>query len=320
MKASRYAISKSFSRVCIALLIGMTFLAGGQSFAFPPPIPTDTEVKQITQFMQAEKKGDHSLDAEMIAALQQRPLANAEVLLTAAHALARFGDMDGLSAIEMAAQSKDIYPDVAVKLKVQAAYLQAENLALEMPEGQAKAKAKVDTFLQVLNLTPQKINREVGEYNRRNSTLDPAPLALTAMGELADMIYHGVYQDYAALSAVHQIDFRLNPATALQMRLAALSHKDRIVAMVKDLAGDRNLSTDAEIRIATNEGVEAGQEAVAQLGRMAQNRGSYSKKNFENLFLLIHYTQPPNMKAVRAWYLSDPDPGVAEDAYTHLQP
>lgn len=122
-------------RICAALFVGLTFLAGGRSFALIPPMPTDTEAKQIIRFKSAEKKGDHSLDAEMIAALQQRPLANAEVLLTAAHALARFGDMDGLSAIETAAQSKDVYPDVAVNLKVQAAYLQAENLALEMPEG-----------------------------------------------------------------------------------------------------------------------------------------------------------------------------------------
>ncbi len=320
MKANRYAVSKSFFRACVASLTGLVFFAGGRSFAFPPPIPTEKEAAQIIQFRQAEKKGDHSLDTEMIAVLQQNPPANPDVLMAAAHALARLADTDALPALEMTAQNKNVYPDVARSLKVQAARLQAESLGLEMPEGNAKAKAKVDIFLQLLNLTPQKINHDVAEYSNSKNTLFPVPLSLTAMGELADMIYHGAYQDYVALPVVQQIDFRLNSATALQMRLAALSHKDRIAAMVKDLSGDRNEYTDAEVRFAADEGVEAGQEAVAQLSRMAMHRESYTKKNFKNLFLLIHYTQPPDMKAVRTWYIADPDVGIAEDAYTYLQP
>lgn len=308
-------------RVFAALFVGFAFLGGGRSFAFLPPMPTDTESKQITQFMQAEKKGDHSLDAEMIAALQQRPLPNAQVLLTAAHALARFGDMDGLSAIETAAQDKNIYPEVAVNLKVQAAYLQAENLASEMPEGQARAKVKVDTFLQLLNLTPQKVNRDVVASNKPQPyPSPPSPIGLVAMGELVDMIYHGNYKDYADLPSVQQIDFKQNGYTNMVMRLAPLSRKERIATLVKDLAADKNYDTDAELRLATDEGAAAGQEAVAQLGRMEQNRSSYTKANFHQLFVLISQTHPPEMKAVRTWYSADPDIKVAENAYGYLQP
>lgn len=310
-------MNKLLIKLLVAPGIATTLLGGSRSLAYPP-ITTEEDGKQITQFMSAEKRGDHSLDANMIAVLQQRPLADPAVLQAAAHALARLADTDALPAFDAAASSKDILPDVAFFIRVQAARLQAESRGQGLPDGSAKAKAKVQTFLQVLDLTPQKINSDVAAYNKTQTY--PVPLALTASVELADMIYHGTYRDYASLPSVQQVDFKQNSYTNLLMHLAPMSQKDRIAAMVKDLTADKKWNADAELRLAADEGVAAGQAAIAQIGRMDQNRAGYSQESFHTLFRLIRYTQPPEIEAVRARYKTDADTKFAEDALAYLQP
>lgn len=180
---------------------------------------------------------------------------------------------------------------------------------------------KVDTFLQLLNLTPQKVNSDVAAYNKGQPyPPPPPPVGLEAIGELADMIYHGNYKDYAALASVQQIDFQQGRYTKLVMRLAPLSRKERIATLVKGLTADKNYDADAELRLATDEGVAAGQEAITQLGRMDKNRADYTQESFHNLFRLIIYTKPPEVEALRAYYKTDTDAKFDEDALAYLQP
>lgn len=316
MKAYRYIMNKQHTEALLVLTIAFALIGGKQSSAFPLT-PSDEDGKQMGQFELAEKSGDRSLDTTMIAVLQQKPAANPAVINAAAHALARLADTDALPAFDVAISSKDISSSLVIFLQVQKARLQAENRGKQMPEGDAKARAKVAAFLQALNLTPEKINSDVAEHKKTHTYPEPPePVGSQSMTEMADMIYHGTYKDYVALPAIQQINFKEDSYTSLLMRLAALPRKDRIAAMVKDLSDDKVKNTDLEMRLAADEGSAAGEEAIAQLARMDQKRASYSRKNYTTLFTLISYTKPPEADAVKQRYGSDAE--LAEDAQTYL--
>ena len=316
MKVYNNMMKKCLTTALLVLAVAVASLGGRQSLAFPPNL-TDEDGKQITQFVLAEKNGDHSLDAAMIAVLQQKPAADPAVIMAAAHALARLADTNALPVFDAATSSQDTPRYLSMFLQVQKARLQAESRGQEAPDGDARARAKVAAFLQSLNLTPDKINSDVAEYKKTNAY--PEPIGLQAMDEMADMIYHGTYKDYAGLPVIQQINFKEESSTALLMRLAPLSRRDRIAAMVQDLSNAKTSNVDMELRLASDEGPAAGQEAIAQLARMDQSRASYSRKNYLTLFTLISDTKPPEEDAVKQQYEADPDAELSQDAFSYLR-
>ena len=308
---------RAFKKMFFVLVVFLATLVVQRYGQASPLSITDEDGKQMAKFEQAEKSGNLSLAPAMIAVLQRSPPADACVITVAAHALARFGDTGAILAFESIINNKEENPSVINYVRAQEARLQGESRSAGESNSKTQARVKVETFYQVLGLTPKILNLKVQPFNPNIPA--PTSMEIYAEEELADMVDDGNYSDYAMLPGIKQVNFAAFDAR--KMRLAALSKPDRIQAMVKNLAdsNDSNIGLDyMEMLLAAKEGAPAGEAALAQLKEMDLHREKHTRNNFSHIFLLIHYTHLSGWEQVRDHYKADNDPGIADEAANDL--
>ena len=115
------------------------------------------------------------------------------------------------------------------------------------------------------------------------------PVALYALRQLADMVYHGEFARYAALPDVVLTHFREDYGSALKMRLAPLSRPERLQTLIEELAHRQVLRGESyhDMQLAANEGEAAGQLITAKLEQMEANPEEYADVGFSALFRVL---------------------------------
>ncbi len=217
------------------------------------------------------------------------------------HALAQLGAVEALPLVDRSVEER--YEDESNFAQAARARLIAEASGSEIPAAEGHAGVKVRAFFRELDRTHTTLNADLYAFrhpaaalNERGqrffiSTTGPTtqPVAIYALRQLADMVYHGEFARYAVLPDVVLTHFREDYGSALKMRLAPLSRPERLQTLVEELAHRQVLrgETRYDMQLAANEGEEAGRLIAAKLEQMEANREGYSGAGFTALFRVL---------------------------------
>lgn len=321
MKTRKFATMRAIFLLMGCVVFSGCFLAIHHGTAeahtgsgLPQPVLTQDK-NEPAQLHGAGLRGDHSQIPAMIAALQ-KPQPNWFYSSPALHALSRMGVTDALPAIEPLIQN-DKYPIVSREAKIAKARILAEDAAKGI-SGPSQAKVKIETFYSNLDLTTDDINTQVADYENqlaqqlKANTYDGTllkPLELFAMEDIADMVYHGSYPDYATLSGVAQLNFQLDAASALKMRLAPLAQSQRLTVLTDELSGDtsNDLKNLYKMQLIADEEAAGGKVVAAKLLQMDANKAHYTTENFRTMFRTLVAIGDPSQASLIQHFKSQGD-------------
>jgi len=256
---------------------------------------------------------------------------------TALHSLSQIGSIGALASVDKIKNGSD--EDLRHFAQLARARLLAESKVEQTLDRKAWSANKVRIFYQEAGLTPADINAGVFIYRNPKTTSEgygvlssepePTPVAVYAIREMADMIYRdsltpAIYGDYTALPEVAAVNFSQDYAAALKMRLAPLTHGDRIATLITELANKKVLRAEDnyELQLAINESASAIPAIEGKLKDMALNRSQYSYIGFAALFRVLGGIGIPNSASLVRPFLQDNDKWVAyysDQIYLNLQ-
>ena len=281
--------------------------------------PTQDEMRLLPAIHAAGLTGDHSQVPVIVASLGtlSDPFYYAEPL----QALARLGATEALPAIDAVIQDNK-NQDTTNYAVAARARLVAEAAVSGLPDGPVKAAVKIARFYQELGLTPAQLNQAEAQYQpQRTHRLPsggpvPAPVGVAAVRQIADMVYHGNYGDYAALPGVAQVDFTPDYGAALKMRLAPLTQQQRISTMIQEMMGKKvyTMLDDMEGQLLANVGAAASQAIADQLMMMEANRSNYTDGDFSAMFGVLSDIGDTDQAPLVEHFEHDPDDSLAEHA------
>ena len=244
------------------------------------------------------------------------------------HALARMGAVEGLPIIQEYIESDTT--GVGRYAHVAKARLLAESSTASIVGSHQIASAKIERFYRELNMNGTNLNaaltdflaptEQVGEdgrtYRQFSSSPPLPPIGVYAMRELADIMYHGLYKDYADLPQISGVNFQDDYPSALKVRLASLPQDERLPALINELANKKTLTPndDYELQLAINEGKPAAELAAQKLLNMEQQHEQYTSAGFGALFNVLNGVGDQKQAPVLARFIHVPYPYVGHDA------
>ncbi len=183
------------------------------------------------------------------------------------------------------------------------ARLLAEAHTKTVPDVGKRAEEKVHSFFRHLDTTPAALNADLYAYRHPPARLNdqgqqvsyvstgptPQPTVLYALCHLADMVYQGVYADFAVLPDIVLTHFRDDYGSALKMRYAPLPRPERLPALIDEISRLQVLrgETYQLLQLAINEGAEAAERAALRVTEMEAQLDDYSHIGFTALFMVI---------------------------------
>ncbi len=293
------------------------------------------DANRIAALRRAGIQGDTSQIPALLQALKSP--THVTYAYTSLHALAQLGAVDALDAIGKTQNGSD--EDLRRFAQVSRARLLAENNVQKSTDHKAQIAAKSRRFYIELGLTPAEMNAGVLAYVTPKVTPEgcavissdpgPTPVSVYAIRQVADMVYRdsltpGVYENYAVLPEVTEVDFSKDYASALKMRLAPLSHDERVKTLVTEIAGKKTLrrEDDYELQLAINEGKSATSAIADKLNYMASHRDEFTYTGFGALFRVLGGIGDPNSASLIEPFLHDKDNWVvyyADQNYQDVQ-
>ena len=282
------------------------------------------DANRVADLRRAGVQGDASQIPALLQALESP--THVTYAYTSLHALAQLGALDALDAVSKIQNGPD--EDLKHFAQVSRARLLAEGKTQQTADRKTQIADKAQRFYTELGLTPADVNAGVLAYISPKTTAEgyttissdsgPTPVPVYAIREVADMIYRdsltpGVYKDYADLPEVTAVDFSKDYASALKVRLAPLSHNERITILITELANKRvlRMEDDYELQLAINEGTSAIPAIAAKLNFMASHRDEYSNIGFAALFRVLGGIGLPSSASLIGSFLHDKDNSVA---------
>lgn len=266
----------------ISLTTALLWLLATTSGVCMSPQPTAKQANELAGFRQAGLTKDHSQVPALLAALKNPP--ERFYTFNALHTLAQIGATEALPAVNsLLATSHDIdLVNYAVAAK---ARILAESGAQAVKDPKARARAKLAALYQGTSLTPEALNGAAKVYQVYASTPgEPTPIGVYVMREAADILY----QEGVASSMVETTppDYLLDPASALKVRLAPLSHQNRVTTIIDELASDKVKPGEYryELQLIGDENMKASRIIGNQLAIMDAHPEEYTSAGFANLF------------------------------------
>ena len=304
------------------------------------PYVSDKEQDRLAGLRYAALHGDRSKIPDLIQALHG---PSGTHIGTALHGLEHLQAMEALPDIEeFIQQQQPSYDREAARvvrarliaeantatLQTQASFQSQQAKPLKTNPGQATvvtspansanlqiAHAKVQRFLQEMNLDMNKIKAGVAAYNLAKTKGDVEWTAeVCALNELADMAYDGDYAAYSTLPELKGLETSTIPGVAVKMKYAAIPKSQRAQRMVDDMAktGAQGLT----LQLAIDEGLPASRYAARKLMEMDKNRNQYAIElggqtyyhaGFASLFRLIAGVGDKEQLPVIEHFLNDRD-------------
>lgn len=192
---------------------------------------------------------DHAQASQIVANLQGT--VHLSYLYTALHALAQMGSEPSLSEIERyikhdaVENSQDL--DLSNFASAAKARLLAESKTQSVTAGETLSPKKMQIFFNELGVSPDSLNADLASYNASQRLPDSSgetvyithsdvlkihPKGVYAVREIADIMYHGRYEDYASLPQVQAIHFDQDYPSALKVRLAQVPQAGRLAVII----------------------------------------------------------------------------------------
>ena len=297
--------------------------------------PRDTN--NIAVVRQAGLHHDNSQALQIVKSLQN-PVHRA-YLYTSIHALAQMGSESSLPEIDRHIWSGDVKedqePDLTNFASAAKARLLAESRTQNITNISLIASAKTHIFFVELGLSPANLNSDLASYNapQMSSSINGKdiyttsndasrihPLGVYAAREIADMIYHGRYEDFAPLPQVKAINFDQDYPSALKVRLAHMPQYSRLTTIIQELSHKTMLSFNDyyAIQLAVNEGPDASEAAASELRKMDNHRDQYNQvshhSGFTAMFQIIWGVGDKKQAPLLAYFKNDRDRYVAHYA------
>ena len=295
------------------------------------------DANRVAAMRQAGLHNDRTQIPQIVATLQN-PMHPAYTY-TSIHTLAQMGSESSLSEIERYIRHNDTEKDKDLDLSnfvlAAKARLLAESRTQSITDSRMVAAVKVHNFFAQLGLSPFDLNSDLTSYNSPQSTSNPNgkdtyilsnsvkkvhPVGVYATRELADMVYHGRYEDFALLPEVNAVDFSQDYASALKVRLAQMPRENRLAAMIQELSHRTSLSFNDyyEIQLAINEGTDASEAAASELRKMDRHREQYNQiahhSGFTAMFQILWGVGDKRQAPLLAYFKADANHFVAHYA------
>jgi len=284
---------------------------GGYAGSFFQPSDRATGLR-VAAFREAGRSGDRTQIPDLLAALNKdvkkertgrAAMYHDAVVL---HSLAQLGATEALPFLELIARE--------VSLRGRYANLVRARLIARSAVG--SPEDKVRRFLAEMSMTVEDVNGVRKPDNDRTR----ASIELSVLRELADMIYHKRDLDLARAAQALGIRFAQDAPSALKVRLAPLSQKERVDTLIKQISEARvgGYEEDYLLQLAANEGTIASRAAAARLKQMMAERSKHDRVGLELLIHLIWFVgdkdQVPLLESLR----KDPEPWVGYNAANAL--
>ena len=268
---------------------------------------------RVAAFREAGRTGDRTKVPDLLAALskdtKKENTGRAALYLDAAvlHSLAQLGATEALPLLELMARE--------TSLRGRHANLVRARLIAQSTVG--SPEDKVRRLLAEMSMTVDELNG----VRKPDNDLTRASVELSVLRELADMIYHTRNMDLARAAQALGIRFDQDQPSALKVRLAPLSQKERVDTLIARISESRvgGYEEDYLLQLAANEGTIASRAAAARLKQMMAERSKYDRVGLELLIHLIWFVgdkdQVPLLEALR----KDPEPWVGYNAANALR-
>lgn len=307
----------SIVRAALAFCLIASCLLLGQatSRAYPPPtLDKPQDFQNQEDIRQAGLHGDRSKIPLMISTLADTMVPS--LAITTLHALAQLGAVEALPTIDHAPAR--VWPYLINQFSVERARLLAEDSTRNIKDGKERARQKIARFYQELNLSPEQLGpaAQLYETNGGTYTRQQVPVEMYAMEEIADMVYHGSYKDYADVPGVAQVDFQHDYGAWIKMKMAPLSPAEQATWLINDLSHKKAMvgQEGYEMHLAAELGMPAGEAAVAKLQEMDAHQSDYSAAGVEALLSIVSATANPASKAIHECFKNNAHPYVADAA------
>lgn len=303
---------RDFNRVhslfLLCILAASLLGAADRTRAAPPQVLPPMTADRLTALRLAGIAGDRSQIPTLIAALES---PDAGVETTALHALAQMGATEALPEVESLVKWP---PNAWTENYARAAH--ARLIAEAAPQKRpafARLQAKIITFLTVINFRPTEITAALAVQRRQF----PRPLGATfpvcVCEEIADMIYRSGLQYTRPLPALRGLDFGMDPAALLKIRLSRMPKRQRLPWLIDQISKSQ-VSGMGELRLvqlAADEGRPASRAAAAKLKEIRLHRSRYPFPGFAGLFDVIRSAGDPAQAALVRSFTQDRDGWVA---------
>lgn len=154
------------------------------------------------------------------------------------------------------------------------ARLLAEAGTRNMRDDASRAKEKLRLFLGAVKLDVPEINVSTQKKTRLSMMHEYPGLAITretmALREIADMIYRHRDKSLLALVKKQELNFDVDYASALKIRLALSSHYERVERLVNEMANLKVFTMDGYylVQLAIDEGQDASRYATIKIREM----------------------------------------------------
>lgn len=234
-------------------------------------------------------------------------------------ALSQIGSADALPTINtfLEQEQKKITPDSDA---VNAALVARARIIAQQGTETIPGGLVLRRFYAALQQTPEQINADVANYVKACSKpvsdlrVDP-PLGVYALRTVADMAYQRRGSDLMQFPEATALNFAADPRSALKVRLAPLSDRERAAWLVETLSHSKAVSTQEnyEIQLAGDLGDIVEPLAAAKVQDMSINREKYHVAAFYALFGVLYLSGEPGAVVVKP-YLKDKDPIIADAA------
>ena len=286
---------------------------------------------------QAGLHKDHIQASQIVSSLQGP--VHLSYLYTSLHALAQIGSEPSLSEIERyikhdaTENSQDL--DLSNFACAAKARLLSESKTQNVVSTQKQAADKIQTFFNEIGLSPDSLNSDLVSYNAPQTSTGSDgktvyvvssdapkihPKGVFAVREIADIVYHGRYEDYASLPQIQVVRFDQYYPAALKMGLAQVPSENRLAVIVKELSHKTALTFNDyyEIQLAINEGNQASEAAARELRKMDKHREDYDQivhhAGFTAMFKIISGVGDKRQGPLFAYFMKDQDRSVAHYA------
>ena len=275
-------------------------------------------------WMQATRRAGRQADVRQVArltkALQDGTfMASDPDAKATMFALAQIGSPDALPAINafLQQEQKKTTPDSDA---VNAALVARARIVAEQGAGIIPSGLVIQRFYTMLQETPETINAGTAAYVKekaipRASFSLPPPLAVYALRTVADMAYQHGGTDLVQSPEVTALRFDLDPRSALKVKLAPLSERERAAWLVETLSQSKVVADkeDYEIQLAGDLGAIVEPLATAKVQQMHNSQEKPPRAAYHALFSVLCLSGEIGQAVVKP-YEQDKDPWIAEYA------
>jgi hypothetical protein len=167
--------------------------------------------------------------------------------------------------------------------------IKTENAVGRVTSGESLSR-KVSHFLSTTKLSKTRIEEAVRAFHARGGAGEQqTPFEVYALRQMADFVAEGCEAGIPNAVSMSGINFSLDPAAQLKVRLAPMSKKQRIDWLIETIARKKVITGEDYylVRALADEGTEAVEPILAKLRTLKSNREGCPSPGIKTLFRVL---------------------------------